>query len=101
MAPRVQLQTLLESILGSGNVYFQEPPSTGMAYPCIVYKLDGLDTEHAANKPYALTKRYLVTVIDRNPDSLIPGAVAQLPSASFSRAFRADKLNHQAYTLYF
>jgi hypothetical protein len=72
-----------------------------MAYPCIVYAIDNLNTKHANNKPYALTKRYLVTVIDQDPDSVIPDKVAMLPSCSFSRAFSSASLNHQAFTLYF
>lgn len=101
MALRTQLQTLLESILGSRNVYFQPPPNLQMAYPCIVYNLDYRDIKHANNKPYASTKRYLVTVIDQNPDSEIPDKVAMLPSCSFNRAFSTANLNHQAFTLYF
>ncbi|WNN94593.1 tail terminator [Arthrobacter phage Lewando] len=101
MAPREQLQTLLESLLGSRNVYFQPPPNLQMAYPCIVYALDYMDIKHANNRPYALSKRYLVTVIDKNPLSEIPDKVAMLPSCSFSRAFTSANLNHQAFTLYF
>lgn len=72
-----------------------------MKYPCIVYKLDNANTEFANNRPYIYNKRYLVTVIDRNPDSLTPDKVAELVSCTFNRFYVVDNLNHVAFTLYF
>lgn len=88
-------------LLGSRNVYFQEPEASQMQYPAIVYKWDNVDTKYADNKPYQRMRRYTVTVIDRNPDSGIPKLVANLPLCSFSRRFTADKLNHTVYNLYY
>lgn len=101
MAPRTQLQSLLEELLGAENVYFQPPPSLTMVHPAIVYKLDRINIDHANNKPYKHMKRYQVTVIDRDPDSDIPDKVATLPTCSFDRSFTADGLNHSAFNLYF
>ena len=101
MAPRTDLQDILETLLGSSNVYFQPPANVQMAYPCIVYKRDTIDTEFADNHPYRLTQRYMVTVIDRNPDSGVPGLVAQLPLCRFSRSYSANNLNHDVFNLYF
>lgn len=101
MGSRLQLQTLLEEIQGSRNVYFQPPATVQMKYPCIVYERDSIDSTFAGNKPYNHTKRYVVTVIDRNPDSDTPDKVAMLPLCSFSRHFTADNLNHDAFNLYF
>jgi hypothetical protein len=98
---RLQLQELLEELLGSGNVYFQPPANVRMAYPCIVYKRDGGETLFAGNNPYRHTKRYQVTVIDRDPDSLIPDKVAALPMCTFERHFAADNLNHDVYNIFF
>lgn len=101
MAPRLELQTLLVSLLGSTNVYFQPPPTINMQYPCIVYKRDYISTDFAGNKPYSHRKRYQVTVIDPDPDSDIPEKVAALPLCSFDRFYTADKLNHDVYNLFF
>lgn len=101
MGHRLQLQSLLEQILGSTNVYFQPGPKVEMKYPCIVYQRDFASTQHADNAPYRLTKRYQVTTIDRNPDSVVPDLIAQLPTCEFSRFFAADGLNHDVYDLYF
>jgi len=98
---RLELQTLLEGVLGSSNVYFQAPPNTGMKYPCIIYARDNAKTEYAGNLPYRLAKRYQLTVIDRNPDTDIPDKVALLQFANFNRGFTADNLHHYVYNLYF
>lgn len=101
MAQRLELQELLEMILGSTNVYFQAPPNNQMKYPAIVYERDYSWVAHAGNLPYASKMRYLVTVIDRNPDSLVPVKIAALPLSQFSRHFVNDNLHHDLYTLYF
>jgi hypothetical protein len=100
MAPRLQLHELLETF-GAADVYFQPPATTKMVYPAIVYKRDTEDLLHANNLPYHREKRYSVTVIDRNPDSDIPGKVAALPKCRFDRFFTADNLNHDVYQLFF
>lgn len=96
---RIQLHNLFLTLVP--NVYFQQPPSTGMTYPCIVYKRDQETTQHANNAVYNSKKRYQVEVIDRNPDSTIPDSVSKLPFCSFSRFFVVDNLNHDVYNLYF
>lgn len=101
MAPRLELQALLESILGTRNVYFQPPSGYMMKYPAIVYSRDGRDVIHADNKPYRHMKRYLVTIIDTTPDSLIPDKVAELPLCTFDRFYTAGNLNHDVYRLFF
>ncbi len=101
MAPRLSLHDLLLTLMSNGNVYFQSPPSTGMSYPCIIYKVDYEDTAYAGNRPYSHNTRYLVTIIDRNPDSALPRTVAELPTAKFSSRFVTEGLNHTAYNLYF
>jgi hypothetical protein len=99
--PRSELQTLLRILLGSNNVYFQPPANVQMKYPCIVYKRDFADTKHAGNLPYTRTKRYQVTVIDQDPDSLIPDKIAELPMASFQRFYTVDNLNHDVFDVFF
>lgn len=101
MGTRLQLQTLLEALLGSRNVYFQAPNNEEMQYPAIIYSRDYVLAQHADNRPYRNTTRWQVTIIDEDPDSLVPGKVAQLPMSTFSRFFVADQLNHDVYDLYF
>jgi hypothetical protein len=101
MAQRLELQALLIEILGTEHVYFQPPPTLQMEYPCIVYQRDYLLINHADDKPYKRTKRYQVTIIDRNPDSDVPDKVAALPLCVFDRFYTADNLNHDVYKLFF
>lgn len=101
MAPRLDLQTLLVSLLGTNNVYFQPPPTKEMSYPCFVYKIDARNTEFANNLPYKHMKRYQLTVIDRDPDSDLPDKIADLPMCSFERHYTADNLNHDVFNIFF
>lgn len=99
MAPRLQLQSLLELI--APNVYFQPPPNISLEYPCIIYSRDGDHAEYAENALYLHTKRYMVTVIDRDPDSEIPDKVEELPFCKFDRFYATENLNHHVFNLYF
>jgi hypothetical protein len=72
-----------------------------MQYPCIIYTRDDVETLFADNAPYRTTKKFQITVIDLDPDSLIPGKIAGLPMCSFDRHFTADNLNHDVFNLYF
>jgi hypothetical protein len=101
MGQRLQLQVILEGVLGSGQVYFQPPANVQMNYPCIVYKRDIAATKFAGNSPYRYTKRYMATVIDRDPDSEIPDKIAALPMCSHNRFFTANNLNHDVFIIYF
>jgi hypothetical protein len=101
MGQRQDLQVLLEELLGSDKVYFQPPTNTKIEYPCIVYNRDALQVRFADNSPYYHTKRYQVTVIDKNPDSDIPDKVANLRLCLFNRHFTEANLNHDVFTLYF
>ena len=98
MDQRLKLHTVLKEI--TDNVYFQPPSNIQMKYPCIVYKRDYALTKFADDKPYATNKRYMVTVIDQNPDSTLLEKVESLPMCSFVRHFTMDNLNHDIYNLY-
>lgn len=101
MASRLELQSLLENVLGSENVYFQSPSTIHMAYPAIVYERVAIEAEHADNIQYFQSNKYKVTVIDPDPDSEIPGRIAKLPMSKFDRHYTSDNLNHDIFDLYF
>lgn len=98
--PRSELHTVLENI-GTQKVYFQPPANIVLQYPCIVYELSQIDVTFANNLPYLVDKSYSVTVIDRNPDSEFPYKLLEIPMISFDRHFKADNLNHYAFTIFF
>ncbi len=99
MGTRLDLQTLLETILGSTRVYFQPPPSFMMEYPCIVYNRSNIRSRHGDNAPYKLDDQYSITVIDPDPDSIFPGLIARLPQCAFDRHFTSDNLNHDVFSI--
>lgn len=101
MASRIELQTLLENLLESRNVYFQPPESEKMKYPAIIYGLDDIENKFANDGVYSSKRKYTVTVIDEDPDSSIVGKVAVLPTCRFDRHFKSDNLNHDVFSLYF
>lgn len=96
---RLQFHDLLKTI--TEHVYFQPPPKDQMQYPCILYSRDEASTVYANNELYRHAKRYQVTVVDRDPDSILPDQVERLPYCAFQRAFPADDLNHWVFDLYF
>lgn len=99
MAPRLNLQELLETFVP--NVYFQPPENVVLKYPCIIYKRDFADTKFADDAPYSNTIRYMITVIDQDPDSSIPGMVAAMRMSLFNRFYVADNLNHDVFNVFF
>lgn len=101
MAPRLELQQLLRDLLGSDNVYFQPPPNIQMQYPCIIYRRINHSIQYADNAPYKNKKRYQITIVDSNPDSIIPDKIAALPMCLFDRYFATDNLNHDIYNVFF
>lgn len=108
MGKRLELHQKLVELLGTQNepldkqrVYFQPPSAARMSYPCIVYKRDAQSEARADNLLYHAMKRYLVTIIDTDPDSKIPDKMMDFRYCTFVTHFAADNLNHDVYSLYY
>ena len=101
MAPRLKLQEVLEEIQGNDSVYFQPGPNIIMDYPCIVYNVDGLDTQWADNLAYKQEVNYQVVVIDRDPDNETWRKVGRLSKSTFNRSEVVENLNHYYFNLRF
>lgn len=97
---RLQIQTILEKILGSKNVYFQPPASITMKYPCIVYNYEYDSSFHADDIRYMIFDRYGVTFItkDSYPSEVLEQLEA-LPYCKFNRKYSSDNLNHFSFNL--
>ena len=98
---RISLHNKLIGILGSSNVYFQPPSSKRLNYPCIIYKRDAEDIFYADDRKHYGMKRYMVTVIDTDPDSLIPDKVSKMHYCDFLNHLTVDGLNHDVYSLFY
>lgn len=101
MGLRTALQVLLESLIDSGEVYFQPPETVKLSYPCVVYELSSVSTRFADNAPYDFHKRYQITLITRDPDDHVVDELLSLPMCVFDRRYSADNLNHFVFQLYF
>ena len=98
---RREFHQVLCDVLGSKNVYFQPPETQKIIYPCFVYKVSTVDVKRANNKLYLGKVRYMVTLIDRNPDSKFFDKVMELPYTSFATSFRTEGLNHFVFEIYY
>lgn len=101
MSNRANLQTLLESILGSKNVYYQSPSNVRMEYDAIRYSLSNINSQFANDQRYKNMKSYEVIVITRLPDPEVVDKLLQLPYTSPGRPYIADNLYHYPITLYY
>lgn len=98
---RESLQAMLETTLGSSEVFFQPPANVSMTYPAIVYSRDRSETQFAGNRPYHRETRYQVTLIARDPDISKFGELADLPQCLHVRSFAADNLHHDVFSIVF
>lgn len=101
MGTRLELQSKLEEILGSRNVYFEPPSNLKLTYPCIIYELKKYDLVHTDNTIYKLKTAYDITVIERSPVSQFTMPILSLPYCTFDRHFVSDTLHHNTFTIYF
>lgn len=101
MDRRLELQTKLEELLGSRNVYYQPPATIQMSYPAIVYSKELYDIKTANDYIYLKKKRYSLTVIDRRPDNPVIEKLMELPLCGYDRHYTSDNLHHDVLTIYY
>ena len=89
MATRLELQTLLETILGR------------MKFPAIVYSKERLDNSFSNNNVYKVDHAYKVIVISDDPDFDVVQKINMLPTCRFLTEYVADNLYHDSFILYF
>lgn len=97
---RLDLHKLLASILGSKNVYFQPPSKQRIYYPAIIYSRSPYEAEHADNHGYIIHDHYMVTHVTKDPNSITPKALAQMPNCRQEQAFKSDEMYHTVFSLY-
>lgn len=104
MDKRLKLDALLRKVMkdvsGVENVYFQPPENLLLKYPAIVYSRSDIRNRPADDMVYSQFTFYDLTVIDKNPDSLLVYAVASLPRCKFGRHYKSDNLNHDTFTIF-
>lgn len=99
MASRLELQTKLEELLGSKNVYYQPPESIKMSYPAIRYSFEGYKTIRADNGIYIKVPRYDVTLISKKPDPEYVDKLIEMRGSRFGRHYESNNLHHYTFTI--
>lgn len=97
---RKALSEILHQIMVNGHVYFQPPESKKIQYPCIIYSISNGNSQYADDQSYIFRKRYMLMLIDTNPDSVYIDEIMKLPLCSFDRGYTADNLNHYVFNLF-
>lgn len=101
MKTRIEVQNLLEEVLGSKNVYFQAPPNTGMKYPCIVYRLNNFHRRDADNEAYILAGRWEIHHMYKSiKNDLTTEMLFAAPYITFDRRLVTDGVYNDYYTIY-
>lgn len=101
MKTRLELQSMLENLLGSRNVYFQPPESLSIRYPCIVYSLSKVDNLHGNNDIYKQDISYELIYVDSNPESNVFKKLCNIPMCKFKRFYISENLNHYVFEIYY
>lgn len=101
MADRLELQSLLEELLDSRNVYYQPPESIKMQYDAIRYSKKKITSIHANDRGYLMQDCYELIVISRTPDHPVIKKLLELPYCYYDRHYVADNLNHDVFTIYY
>lgn len=98
---RLDFQRILETVLGSRNVYFQPAENVSLKYPCITYKLLDVPEKYADNEKYIRNYKYKVTLIHQDPDNDIVNKILNLKQAKFENHFSTQGLNHYVFNIYY
>lgn len=102
MRNRLELHNKLANILGTTNIYYQQPENFKLKYPCIIYNQETGDVKKANNKVYAYTKKYTVTFMyTSESDNIILNMLNSFDCCNIDTMFVRDNLYHYTFTLYY
>ena len=99
MASRLELQSKLEELLGTRNVYYQTPESIKIRYPAIVSFKHNVVNTYANDRRYLQQHRYHIIVISKKPDESVIDKIMDLPYCSYDRSYKSDNLYHDVLIL--
>lgn len=102
MGSRLDLQSKLEELLGSRDVYYQSPNSNRMTYPAIVYSKTNIQSKFADDRIYLNNRCYELVVISTCADDpVIDKILCEFSHISYTRRYVAENLYHDVLTLYY
>lgn len=97
---RLEIDAMFREVLGNDNVYYAPPENIKLKYECIVYERAEIRVNFANNVPYKNDRRYVATVISKDPDTLTPDKLATKEKCTMDRMFVTDNLYHYVFTVY-
>lgn len=98
---RIELHEKLCSILGSRNVYYQDPGEDKMIFPAIVYDLASIQTLYADNKAYKNDKCYQIKVIQPDPDTpFVDDILSEFLKVRFERRYKSNNQYHDVFNIW-
>lgn len=100
MHTRSELQSELERLLGSRNVYYQPPEGLKMEYPAIRYSKSEITNFYADGMKYKSHNVYDLIIIDKKPDNPVIKKILELPYTDFDRHYVSENLNHDVIKIY-
>lgn len=95
-----EIQTKLEELLGSENVYFQPPENIKIKYPAIIYKIARQNKKLANDAVYGIVPVYEMKVVDYVPDSWITAKLLEDPKCSFVAGYCNSNLHYDVLNIY-
>ena len=97
-----ELREIQMDVLGYEHTYFDPPEKVRMQYDAIVYTKITLDVKRANNKTYLKRDGYQITVISRDSESPMPGAIQDHFSlCSPGKPFKSNNLCHFPFTIFY
>lgn len=100
MATRIELHN--ELLKFAPKAYFQPPSGLQLEYPCIVYHKTDKFRDYANDDIYRAIQEYQITVIDKNPDSVIADNIeSYFQYCEINQYFTVDNLNHTTLNLHY
>lgn len=98
---RLELQSILENLLGSKNVYYQPPENLKMEYPAIRYSKDNINNFYADDMKYNNRDSYNLTIISRYPDHPVIKEILKMNYTSFKGHYVSNNLHHDTIKIFY
>lgn len=93
------LLTLFGTDLPQGHLYFQPPENIQIEYPAVIYSRNNIKNNSADDLVYSQGTEYQVTVVDKNPDSVLVNKLSKFPTSRYSRHFSTTNINHDVFII--
>lgn len=101
MHKQQEVQSILESILGSRNVYFQPPASVQIKFPAFIYFTGRVNDRFADDSRYLKRRPYEVQYVSKTFDEKFVNDMLELPYCELNTTFKKDNVYHYNFTIYF